>query len=161
MWDDGSFKPSAPSSNAVTTPPLFSTFSAATELVVTAAVFWFFFQAMRRASYRWGVITVAIVYETIFNITYMVSRLVTHEEGVTHEHAAWVTWFVGVHGALSLLMFVGLIGYVAWAYRRVRAGDPHPITSHPRLAWTFLVLWTLSILSGEAIYAFYWAGVIA
>ncbi|MBI2078785.1 MAG: hypothetical protein HYT80_10525 [Euryarchaeota archaeon] len=144
----------------MTTPPLFSTFSALTELAVTAAVFWFFYHALGRASYRWGVITVAIVYETLFNITYMVLRLVTHEEGVTHDHPIWVTWFVGVHGALSLLMFVGLIAFVAWAHRAVRRGEAHPVGAHPRTTWAFLGVWTLSILSGEAIYAFYWMNII-
>lgn len=142
-------------------PPAFSTFSAITELVVTVAVFWFFRQAMTRASYRWGVITVALVYETLFNITYMVSRLVTTDQGGAQEYPAWVIWFLGIHGTLSLVMFIGLIAYVVWARRSVKGGVRDPIGENPREAWTFLGLWSLSVLSGEAIYAFYWAGIIA
>lgn len=141
-------------------PPAFSTLSAATELLVTAAVVWFFYRAFTAQDYRWGLITVAIAYETLFNITYMVMRLFQHEEGVTHQHAAWVSWFLGVHGALSLVMFIGLIAFVVWMWRRHRAGDPDPLGGRRRLAYAFLWLWGLSILSGEAIYLFYWTDVI-
>lgn len=144
----------------VTVPPPLSTLSAVTELFVTAAVFYFFYQALRHANYRWGLMTVAIVYETLFNITYMVSRLIVHEEGATHQHPGWVTGFVAFHGSLSLVMFLGLIGFVVWAWRRVRAGEPDPIGARRSLSYGFLVLWTISILTGEAIYLMYWTGVI-
>ena len=142
-------------------PPLFSTISAVTELLVTAAVYWFFWRGMKFADYRWGIITVAIVYETLFNVTYMVSRVFTHEEGVTHVHDPWVTWFVAAHGTLSLVMFIGLIWYVVWVRRRVKAGAPNPLLEHRRLSQVFLVLWTLSVASGEAIYAMYFTGTIS
>lgn len=142
-------------------PPLYSTFSAVTELFVTAAVFWFFYQALAHANYRWGLIAVAIVYEILFNISYMVRRLFAHEEGVTHVHEPWVTWFVAAHGTLSLLMFIGLIGLVVWAWRRQRHGEVHPIGRRRALSYVFLGLWTVSILSGEAIYAFYFLGIIS
>ena len=141
-------------------PPLFSTFSAITELFVTVAVGWFFWRAFAAKDYRWGVITVAIVYETLFNITYMVRRTFEHEEGVTHTHDAWVTWFVGIHGALSLLMFLGLIGFVVWLYRQTRAGNPDPVSRVRGLSYAFLALWSISVLTGEAIYLFYWTGVV-
>ncbi len=141
-------------------PPLYSTFSAITELLVTGVVFWFFYQALRHANYRWGIMAAALAYETLFNITYMVSRLFTHEEGVTHEHASWVTWYIAAHGTLSLVMFIALVWFVIWAWRRTRKGDLDPIGAHRNWAYTFLVLWTISILSGEAIYAFYFFDII-
>lgn len=145
----------------VANPPLFSTFSALTELVVSLAVYWFFWRGMRFADYRWGLIAVAIAYETLFNITYMVSRLFTHDEGVTHEHPGWVTAFVAAHGLLSLVMFAGLIGYVIWARRRFVAGLANPLAARRRLSQAFLALWTLSVASGEAIYAMYFTGTIS
>lgn len=145
----------------VATPPAFSSLSAATELLVSAAVYWFFFRALRFGDHRWGLILVAIAYETLFNITYMVSRLVVHQEGRTHEHPAWVTGFVVVHGLLSLVMFLGLIAYVAWGRRAWNSGAPNPFGAHRRLSVQFLVWWTLSVASGEAIYLFYWLGVIS
>ena len=141
-------------------PPAFSTVSALTELLVTAAVYWFFWRALKFQDYRWGMIAVAIAYETLFNITYMVSRLFTHEEGVTHQHDPWVTWFVALHGTLSLGMFIGLVWYVVAARRAFTRGVSDPIGLRPRLAAWFLVLWTISVASGEAIYAFYWLDVI-
>jgi hypothetical protein len=145
----------------VSTPPLFSTFSAVTEILVSVAVYWFFWRGMRFGDYRWGLITVAIVYETLFNITYMVSRVFTHEEGVTHDHPAWVTAFVAVHGSLSLLMFLGLIGYVLWVRRRHTLGMANPLAQRRRFSQAFLVLWTLSVVSGELIFAMYFTGTIS
>lgn len=146
--------------HGVSAPPAFSTLSAITELFVTAAVVWFFHQAMRHQRYRFAVMTIALVYETLFNITYMVSRLFEHEEGVTHTHDAWVTWFVAIHGTLSLAMFIGLIWLVVWTGIRYRRGDPHPLGGRGRLVATFLWLWGASILSGELIYIFQWTGII-
>lgn len=143
------------------TPPLLSTVSAVTEIFVTAAVFWFFGQALFQARYRWIPIALAVAYETAFNISYMVARIFTHQEGSTHVHDAWVTWFVALHGTLSLAMFLGLVAFVAWAWVRVRRGDAHPLGRHRGLSWTFLAFWTVSVLTGEAIYAFYWLGLIA
>jgi hypothetical protein len=144
----------------MTVPPTFSTFSAATELVVTAVVVWFFYRALRFGDYRFGLMSAALVYETAFNITYMVSRIFLHEEGVTHVHEPWVTWFVAFHGSLSLGMFIGLIWITAWGYRSLRRGNPNPLLARKKLSITFLVLWGVSVTTGEMIYAMYWLDLI-
>ena len=141
-------------------PPIFSTFSAATEVLVTVVVLWFFYRALRFGDYRFGIMLGALIYETAFNITYMVSRLFVHEEGVTHVHEPWVTWFVAFHGSLSLLMFIGLIWIVAWSYRRIRAGEANPLLRRKRLSQTFIALWLVSVTTGEIIYAMYWLDII-
>jgi hypothetical protein len=133
----------------VATPSLFSTLSAITELVVTAAVVYFFWRALKHQNYRWPIITAALVYETQFNITYMVSRFGAHTES---ENAAWYTLFVIFHGTLSLIMFLGLIGFVLWARSAYKAGDPHPLGRVHGLTYTFLALWGVSIVSGEILY---------
>lgn len=140
----------------MTVPPTFSTFSALTELLVTAAVLWFFLRALKFADYRFGIMSVALVYETAFNIVYMVSRLFVHEEGVTHTHAPWVTWFVAFHGTLSLVMFIGLIWIVVWSYRRTRRGEPNPLLRRRTMSRVFLAAWTVSVATGEVIYVMYW-----
>ena len=137
-------------------PPLFSTLSAVTELLVTAAVFWFFQQALVHGRYRFGIMAVALVYETLFNITYMTARF--FGEGTTGDHEAWFSVLLAVHGTLSLLMFIGLIVLVIWAFDRRGKGDLDPLGTRRKLAWTFLVLWTLSVLSGEFIYVMQWTG---
>lgn len=137
-------------------PPPFSTLSAATELLVTAAVAWFFYQAFRRQSYRFGIMTAALVYETVFNIAYMVSRLSAHEGTESEPRPGWYIGFIAFHGLLSLVMFVGLVALVIWAYMERRAGEAHPLGRHPRFSAVFLALWGVSILSGELIYGMYW-----
>lgn len=140
------------------TPPLFSTFSAVTELLVTGAVVWFFYQALKKGQYRWGIITAALVYETLFNITYMVSRLTAHTSSAEVERPDWYIGFVAFHGTLSLVMFLGLIALVVWAYERRKQGMADPLGTHRGLSWTFLALWFVSILTGELIYIMQWTG---
>lgn len=131
--------------------PPFSHFTAASELFVTAAVFYFFFMAMRRNDYRWGLVTITIAFETLVNITYMASRLTQHTtSGV--DHPAWVTALLAGHGVLALAMFLGLVAYVVVAFRKVRVERDNLLARRKGMSYAFLVLWGLSVLSGELIY---------
>lgn len=130
--------------------PAFSHLSAFTELLVTAGVFYFFWQAMARDNFRWGFVWILIAYETVFNITYMASRLAQHAP--SPDYPAWATLLLVVHGTLSLVMFLGLISFVFLAFRDRKVEGENYFRNHSSLTWTFLVLWTASVLSGELIY---------
>jgi hypothetical protein len=136
----------------------FSHFSAVSELFVTAGVFYFFWRAMRRDDFRWAFIAIVVAFETLFNITYMFSRLAQHQ--VEHDHSAWATALLAGHGGLSFLMFVGLIAFVTLAFRARHVEKTNYFLAHRALTWTFLVLWTLSVASGEAIYALQLSGAL-
>lgn len=124
--------------------------SAVTELVVTAGVFYFFAQALLRDRYRWAFVWIVVGYETLFNITYMASRLAGHEPRA--DYPAWTTTLLVAHGVLSLVMFLGLIAFLVVAFRRRHVEGENFFREHRQLTWTFLAFWTISILSGEAIY---------
>lgn len=134
----------------VATVPAFSHFSAASELVVSAGVFYFFWRAMKHDSYRWAFIWIVIAFETLINITYMISRLANHAP--SPDYPAWATWLLAGHGLLSLVMFVGLIWMVVEAYRRIKVTNTNYFRTNVTFTWVFLALWCTSVLSGEAIY---------
>lgn len=128
----------------------FSHFSAASELFVTAGVFYFFYQAVRHDRFRWGFIAILLAFETLVNITYMSSRIV--QSGPTSDRPAWATWLLAGHGTLSLLMFLGLIAFVMLAFRHARVEKENYFRERMAPTWVFLALWTVSVLSGEALY---------
>jgi hypothetical protein len=128
----------------------FSHFSAVSELFVTAGVFYFFWQAVKHGNYRWSLIAIVITFETVFNITYMAARMA--QAAPATERPGWATALMAGHGTLSLLMFLGLIAFVLLGYRAARVENANLFRSHIGLTWTFVVLWSLSILSGEALY---------
>ena len=139
--------------------PAFSTFSAISELFVSAAVFYFFYQAIRRDNYRWGLLTITIAFETLVNITYMASRLSQHaDSGV--ERPAWITALLAAHGILSLVMFLGLIVLVLVAFRRHKVEGDNFLRAQRPLSYAFLLLWTASVLSGELLYALQLGGAL-
>lgn len=139
--------------------PAFSTFSAISELFVTAAVFYFFSMALRRNDFRWALIGITIAFETLFNITYMASRLGQSAQANLPQ-PAWVVALLAGHGTLSLAMFLGLIAFILIAYRRHRVEGINLFATRRRLTYAFLALWTLSVLSGELIYVLQLSGTL-
>lgn len=137
--------------------PWFSAFTAFTEVLVTAAVVYVLYMAIVKDQFKGGVLAVALAYEVLFNITYMTARLFTHTEPAGTHHADWMIWLLAGHGSLSLVMFIGLVWMSVLAFRRDREGKNF-FASHATLTWSFLGLWMVSILSGEAIFMLEYVG---
>lgn len=130
--------------------PWFSAFSAITELFVTAAIFYVLWMAVYRDEFKAGILGVALAYEVIVNISYMTSRLFTHTD--TSHHADWMVALLAGHGILSLVMFLGLVALGGVAYVKHRREGRNLFAERVGLTGVFVVLWTISILSGEAIF---------
>lgn len=136
----------------------FSHFSAASELLVTAGVFYFFWRALRHNDFRWTLVWTVIAFETLFNITYMAGRFAAHEP-VAGKTPSWATALFIAHGTLSLVMFVGLVAFVLVAFRHERVDRTNLFRARLATTWTFLTLWTLSVATGEALYVLQLANV--
>lgn len=131
--------------------PAFSTFSALTEALVTAAVFYAYVPALRGAAFRYRIAFAAIAYETLFNITYMVRSLFDIGPGERLELSGGELAFVAFHGSLSLAMFVALIAFTVLAYRAAKVGRNVPI-EHRNWTLLFLGLWIVSVTTGWWLY---------
>ncbi|PIP60246.1 hypothetical protein COX00_04275 [Candidatus Uhrbacteria bacterium CG22_combo_CG10-13_8_21_14_all_47_17] len=129
--------------------PLFSTFTLFTEILVTLAVLYAFYSGYARNRFPSLLVGITLLYETLFNISYMVFRSATH--GSIADDTAFEIGLAAFHGILSLVMFVGLFVFMIVAWRHYRKGINY-FRAHRALTGTFIVLWLLVVLSGLLFY---------
>jgi len=128
--------------------PLYSTIALIAELFVSAAVFYIFYRGYKYGKFLEKLAIAAILYEIIFDISYMVHRVPAQDNKLNRPI---VIAFGAFHGILSLAMFLGLIVFFALAMMRYRKGVNY-FKDHQRLTFTFLFFWSLSVLSGIGLY---------
>ncbi len=129
----------------------YSTFSAVSELIVTAIVLWVIFDNFRGNRLRAGWLFGTLAFELLVNVSYMVKQTFVVFENRTAETPAYIELVGAFHGILSLGMFVALIVVAVLAYRASKRGVAY-FQGRPALTGVFVVLWMLSILSGEWLY---------
>lgn len=127
--------------------PLYSTFALVAETVVSAAVFYCFYSGYKRGKFPVKLAVATMVYETLFDISYMVFRVPAQD---SHMLPPWELALGATHGILSLVMFAALLVYFGLAIRHYRRENF--FRKHKRPTFTFLVFWTISVLSGFALY---------
>jgi hypothetical protein len=129
--------------------PAFSAFSAVSELAVTASVFYVLARAYRRDEFRGALLAVTLGFEALVNIAYMSLRIASRAPEL--HASAWMEALLAVHGTLSLLMFAALLVFSLEAFRQHKAGR-NLLRERPRMLAAFVVAWSVSVLSGEAIF---------
>ena len=127
---------------------LFSIFSLITELLVTASVFYIIYRAYHGGGFMRGFAFAVLAYEILFNISYMLSRVLRHLPEHPHEqHEPFVVGVAIFHGLFSPVMFAALlVFFIRAAIVYGRGGNF--FKDHPALTATFIGAWTLSIFSG-------------
>ena len=130
--------------------PLFSTITLGTELVISTIIYYTLYQGYKHNKFPTLLAGLALLYEVIFNISYMASRI------PSQEHAAkvasgFVIALAIIHGTLSLLMFLSLVLFFVIAWTRYRKGVNY-FLNHKILTLLFLIFWTFSIVSGVLFY---------
>ena len=134
-----------------TTPPLFSTFTLFTEILVTASVLYILYSGYKHNIYRKKLVFITLAYEILFNISYMSLRAIEHEKAPAHVHTPFHIAVAAFHGIFSILMFILLIVFLLFAWRRYEKGENF-FKEHKKLTWTFIVLWMTAISSGLLFY---------
>lgn len=130
--------------------PLYSTFSATSELLVTAAVFYVVWKALKHNDFRRGLLVSVLVFEAAVNISYMAYRMLA-PSSTLHDAPHWLISTAALHGILSLAMFLFLIFVTVLAWRDNERGHNF-FRENPTATWGFVGLWTASILSGEFLF---------
>src|SRR6185295_17375420 len=100
---------------------------------------------------------VVALFDALVNVLYMANRAAQAAAG---PHAALSTGmkiFFAAHGMLSLLAYLVFVLLGVFAYQEQRVGR-YFFRERPVLTWTFLVVWTVSIVSGEVIFALRYLG---
>ena len=131
--------------------PLYSTFALVAEPFVTTAVFYTFYQGYRHNRFPEKVAFGAILYETLFNISYMFYKAPAHFVSIDGKYA-WYAALGAVHGILSLLMFAGLIVFLTLAYKNYKRGSNYfksPQVHFHRISSSF---WLVALFTGFALY---------
>ncbi len=131
--------------------PAFSVFSAASELLVTAGVLYIVRRNWTRRRFAlWIFLTVAL-FEAFVNVMYMATRAAQASAGGGPPMAAGMKLAYASHGLLSLLAYLVfvMLGVFAWQEQR---SERYFFRDRPGLTFGFLVVWLVSVLSGEGIF---------
>lgn len=132
--------------------PLFSTITLFTEIIISAIVYYTLFLGYKRNTFPTKLAFFALIYEAIFNISYMARRVPDHAKVATIE-PGYIIALAIVHGVLSLIMFLALILFFILAYRSYKK-EKNFFRDHKKLTYTFIFFWTFSIVSGILFYFF-------
>ena len=120
------------------------------ELFVTAGVFYVIRRNWTRRSFPFGVFLAVALFEALVNVLYMANRAAQAATGA-HPISQNMKLFYAAHGMLSLVAYLVFVILGVFAYQDQKHGR-YFFADHPRLTWTFLVVWTISIVSGEMIF---------
>jgi hypothetical protein len=131
--------------------PPFSIFSAVSELLVTAGVLFVVRRNWTRRRFPGALFLAIALFEALVNVLYMANRSAQVSSG-TEVLAPSMKLFYAGHGLLSLLAYVVFVILGVFAYQDQKR-ERWFFAERPALTWTFLVGWTISIVSGEAIFA--------
>ena len=131
--------------------PPFSIFSAVSELLVTAGVFTIVRRNWTGRGFSLGLFLALVLFEALVNVLYMANRAAQAAAGV-HMVSPGLRMMFAAHGILSLVALLVFIVLGVFAYQEQKQGRSY-FREHPALTWVFLVVWTVSVASGEAIFA--------
>jgi predicted RND superfamily exporter protein len=134
--------------------PPFSIFSAVSELFVTAGVFYVIRRNWTRRTFPFALFLTVALFEALVNVMYMANRSASAAAaGPGHAEAlsTGMKIFYASHGLLSLVAFLVFVVLGTLAHQEQRQGRWF-FRERATLTWVFLVVWTISIVSGEAIF---------
>ena len=130
--------------------PMFSIFSAVSEILVTIIVLYTVAGNLRGGPLRWRLLGACLLFEVCVNVVYMVHRAGQVDAGP--ELSAMLSTLMMIHGILSLVMLMGLILIYLISTFDFKAGHPTWFQRHRAATWAFIFLWLLSVGSGEAVF---------
>lgn len=132
--------------------PPFSLFSAISELFVTAGVLFVVRRNWTRRPFPFALFLVVSLFEALVNVMYMANRsAAASAPNATVVLSTGMKIAFAAHGLLSLVAYLVFVVLGVLAYQEFKAGRWF-FRERPVLTWGFLVLWTISIGSGETLF---------
>lgn len=145
--------------------PAFSLFSAISELFVTAAVLFVVRRNWTRRTFPFALFIGVALFEGLINVMYMAKRAsdasgtAAVADAAAHVLSTGMKIGFAVHGLLSLLAYLVFVVLGVFAHQEQQQDPPRWFfRERPALTWTFLVLWVISIGSGEVLFALRYFG---
>ena len=130
--------------------PPFSIFSAVSELFVTAGVFYVVRRNWTRRTFPLALLIGVALFEALVNVVYMANRAARASSGADTLSTGMKIFFAA-HGMLSLLAYLVFVVLAVFAWQDQRAGRWF-FRERPALTGSFLVAWTVSVVSGEVLF---------
>ena len=121
------------------------------ELFVTAGVIYVIRRNWTGRRFPLWIFLTVVLFEALVNVLYMATRAARAAAGADAIGTGMKIFFAG-HGLLSLaayLVFV-VLGVIAWQEQRE---GRFLFRERVALTWTFGVVWAISVISGELIFA--------
>jgi len=136
--------------------PPFSIFSAISELFVTAGVLYVIRRNWTRQAFPFALFLTVSLFEALVNVMYMANRsAAATAPGAKEVLSTGMKIAYAGHGLLSLLVYLAFVVLGTLAYQESKSGRWF-FRDRPVLTWTFLVLWFISVGSGETIFALHY-----
>ena len=136
--------------------PPFSIFSAISELFVTAGVLYVIRRNWTRQAFPFALFLTVSLFEALVNVMYMANRsAAATAPGALEVLSTGMKIAYAGHGLLSLLVYLAFVVLGTLAYQESKSGRWF-FRDRPVLTWTFLVLWFISVGSGETIFALHY-----
>ena len=133
--------------------PPFSIFSAVSELFVTAGVLFVVRRNWTRRPFPFGLFLAVSLFEALVNVMYMANRsAAASAPNATLVLSTGMKIAFAAHGLLLLVAYLVFVVLGVLAHQESRAGRWF-FRDRPALTWGFLVLWIVSIGSGEMLFA--------
>jgi hypothetical protein len=133
--------------------PAFSIFSAVSELFVTAGVLYVILRNWNQQRFAFPIFLAVLLFEAFVNVLYMSQRASAAASGAeSHAMSGTMRLFFALHGMVSLLAFIVFVVLGVFAHQDQKKGRFF-FREHPVITWTFLIVWILSVGSGETIFA--------
>jgi len=130
--------------------PAFSIFSAASELVVTAGVAVVVGRNWQRKKFPLALFLGVALFEALVNVAYMANRTARAASGADPVSSGMRLAFA-LHGMISLLAYLWFVVLGVMASVQQQA-DRYWFREHRVHTILFLIVWTVSIVSGETMF---------
>src|SRR5947207_151798 len=136
--------------------PPFSIFSAVSELFVTAGVLFVVRRNWTRRPFPFALFLTVSLFEALVNVMYMASRsAAATAPGAKEALSTGMKIAYAGHGLLSLVAYLVFVVLGVLAYQEQKAGRWF-FRERPAMTWAFLVVWVISVGSGETIFTLHY-----
>jgi hypothetical protein len=133
--------------------PPFSIFSAVSELFVTAGVFYVVRRNWTQRTFPFALFLAVTLFEGLVNVMYMANRASQAAAAASAPQlSTGMKIAFAAHGLLSLLAYLVFVILGVLAHQEQQRGRWF-FRDRAALTWTFLVVWIISIGSGETLFA--------
>jgi uncharacterized membrane protein YozB (DUF420 family) len=130
--------------------PLYSTITLFTEIIMTAVILYIFYSGYKNKKFPTKLAFIAIAYEVLLNISYMVYRTLTESDGSKIDSGFEIVLAI-MHGVLALVLFIALIVFLILAWKNYKKGVNY-FKKHKYLTMIFIIFWLMAVLSGILFY---------